>query len=420
MNDRAENNTATGPAQETVEKPQSRLRAAAEVIAQIPRNAYNSFVRIGYPTEVRQRLAMIVNNWFLHIHSTRVHPYSLLPQFTLGLGLLNLFLFFILLVTGIWLMFYYVPSPDEAYGRMQDFLNVVTFGRVMRNLHRWAAHAMVIAVVLHTCRVFYTAAYKPPREFNWVIGVVLLILTLALSFTGYLLPWDQLSFWAITVGANIIGYAPVLGAKFRLLLLGSDTVGGEALLRFYVLHVALLPTVAAVFIGYHFWRIRKDGGLARPQLKTSGLLKKPEAEETIPSFPRVLYLEVLFLLLTTALLLLVSLYWNAPLEPIADPNQPPNPSKAPWYFLGVQELVSYSAFWGGVVLPTLFVMGLLLLPYLDRDPRGVGVWFAKERMFVMIIWSLVWLVTIIFTVIGVYFRGPIWNFYWPWQNWPGP
>ena len=400
---------------QTASTVQNWLRAAAGVIVHIPRNTYHSFVRMDYPTDMRGRLAMVVNNWFLHLHPTRVSPNSLRPQLTLGLGLLNLFLFVILLITGIWLMFYYVPSPVEAYGRMQDLSFVVSFGRVMRNLHRWAAHAMVIAVVLHTFRVFYTAAYKPPREFNWVIGVILFLLTLALSFTGYLLPWDQLSFWAITVGTNILVYAPILGAKLRFLLLGSDTVGGEALIRFYVLHIALLPTVAGVLIGYHFWRVRKDGGLARP----------PEVgergkEASIPAFPRVLYLEVLLLLVTTIVLLLISLQWNAPLEPIADVDVPPNPSKAPWYFLGIQELVSYSAFWGGVGLPTLFVLGLLLLPYLDRDPRGIGVWFARERLFVMIVWSVVWLATIVFTIIGVYLRGPIWNFYWPWQNWPGP
>jgi quinol-cytochrome oxidoreductase complex cytochrome b subunit len=162
-------------------------------------------------------------------------------------------------------MFYYFPSAMEAYNRMLDLRSAVDFGFVLRNVHKWAAEAMVLFVVLHMARVFFTGAYKPPREFNWVIGVVLLLLTLGLSFTGYLLPWDQLAFWAITVGTSIAGYAPGLGEPIRQFLLGSDAVGQEALVRFYVLHVVILPGLMSIFISIHFWRIRKDGGLAHPR-----------------------------------------------------------------------------------------------------------------------------------------------------------
>ena len=141
---------------------------------------------------------------------------------------------------------------------------MVTAGQVLRNMHRWAAHLMVLFVVLHMCRVFYTGAYKPPREFNWVLGVVLFLLTLGLSFTGYLLPWDQLAYWAITVGTSIAGYAPVVGQKLKFMLLGGHVVGQAALIRFYVLHVIVLPLRGAVLIAVHLWRVRKDGGLARP------------------------------------------------------------------------------------------------------------------------------------------------------------
>ena len=169
-----------------------------------------------------------------------------------------------LTVTGILLMFYYVPSVDRAYLDIQNIQTNVQFGQLMRNMHRWMAHAMVILVFLHMLRVFYTGAYKPPREFNWVVGVVLLVLTFLLSFTGYLLPWDQLAFWAITVGTNIAGSAPVLGPKTRFWLLGGFEVGPDALIRFYTLHVIGLPLLAAIFMAVHFWRIRRDGGLARP------------------------------------------------------------------------------------------------------------------------------------------------------------
>ena len=186
------------------------------------------------------------------------------PLYTLGLGLMSLFLFLILVVTGILLMFYYVPSTTQAYDRMLDLRGTVAFGIFLRNMHRWCAHGMVAIVFLHMCRVFLTGSYKKPREFNWVLGVLLFLVTLFLSFTGYLLPWDQLAFWAITVGTSIAGYAPLVGKEMKFLLLGDATVGQEALLRFYVLHVAVLPVVLTLLIAIHFWRIRKDGGLSRP------------------------------------------------------------------------------------------------------------------------------------------------------------
>src|SRR5437764_14670636 len=199
------------------------------------------------------------------MHPVKVHRNTLRPAYTLGLGLMSLFLFLILIVTGVLLMFYYVPSTTQAYDRMLDLRGAVAFGVFLRNMHRWSAHGMVAIVFLHMCRVFLTGAYKKPREFNWVLGVVLLLLTLFMSFTGYLLPWDQLAFWAITVGTAIAGYAPLIGKDIQFLLLGDSTVGQEALLRFYVLHVAVLPAILTLMIAIHFWRIRKDGGLSRPE-----------------------------------------------------------------------------------------------------------------------------------------------------------
>ena len=136
---------------------------------------------------------------------------------------------------------------------------------MLRNVHKWAAESMVVIVILHMARVFFTGAYKPPREFNWVVGVILLLLTLVLSFTGYLLPWDQLAFWAITVGTSIAGYTPLIGDTIRQFLLGGEAVGQEALVRFYVLHVTILPGLMTILIAIHFWRIRKDGGLSHPK-----------------------------------------------------------------------------------------------------------------------------------------------------------
>jgi len=222
------------------------------------------------PKNALERSQAVAANFFFHVHSAKVYERTLRPSVTLGLGLFSFFTFVILAVTGVLLMFYYVPSPDHAYERMLDLRGVVIGGTFLRSLHRWSAHAMVGLVILHMMRVFLTGAYKAPREFNWVIGVVLLTLTLLLSFTGYLLPWDQLAYWAIMVGTSIASYAPVVGDQIRFFLLGDDSVGGEALLRFYVLHVAVLPAVITVLIGLHFWRIRKDGGLARPTREQKG------------------------------------------------------------------------------------------------------------------------------------------------------
>ncbi|MDF1563645.1 MAG: cytochrome b N-terminal domain-containing protein [Deltaproteobacteria bacterium] len=226
------------------------------------------------PTNELERSKSVSDNFFFHIHSSKVTEHTLKPTTTLGLGLFTLYTFVILVITGVLLMFYYVPTVAEAYDRMLDLRGAVFFGTFLRNLHRWSAHAMVALAVAHMVRVYLTGAHKAPREFNWVVGVILLLLTLFMSFTGYLLPWDQLAYWAIVVGTAIAGYAPLVGDEMRYFLLGDFAVGGEALLRFYVLHVVVLPAVLTTFIGVHFWRIRKDGGLARP---------KPAPASTIPT-----------------------------------------------------------------------------------------------------------------------------------------
>lgn len=212
------------------------------------------------PGNLRAALA-IQQNVFLHLSSVKMRRRSLAWRVTWFLGTLTLGGFLILVVTGIPLMLYYHPSVPQAYADMKDLQFVVSAGVFLRNLHRWSAHAMVLLVFAHMFKVFYRGAYRPPREFNWVVGVVLLILTLLLSYTGYLLPWDQLAFWAITVGSNLLSSVPVLGPKFRFLMLGGNTVNANALLRFYVLHCVILPLFAVMFIAVHFWRIRKDGGI---------------------------------------------------------------------------------------------------------------------------------------------------------------
>lgn len=383
---------------------------------------WRSVFRHGLPTTDLGRMRAMVSNFFLHIFPAKVHPYSLRASYTWGLGVIAAILFIVLTITGALLMFFYIPSVTRAYRDMKDLQFVVSYGVLLRNMHRWAAHGMVVVVLLHMTRIFYTASYRHPREFNWVLGVVLWLITLFLSFTGYLLPWDQLAFWAITVGTSIASYPPWIGKAVRTLMLGGNTVSQGALIRFYVLHVFVLPLGVIVLVAVHFWRVRKDGGLSRPSLtpeeaqallppegaveggvKTYALMEVTNASspmvETqdpdvgVSSWPHLTFRLLVLFQGVMVLLLAASLLWNAPLEEMANPIHPPNPSKAPWYFLGLQELVSYSALVGGVIVPAVAVFGLMSIPYVEAgggkgcschwnnvdctEKTEAGVWFSS-------------------------------------------
>ncbi|MEA3336488.1 MAG: cytochrome b N-terminal domain-containing protein [Chloroflexota bacterium] len=223
---------------------------------------WRSFFRHGWPDDELNRSLIMTTNIYFHLHPVKVNRQSIKATYSWGLGILATILFIILGITGTLLMFYYVPSTEQAYQNIVDLQTKVSYGQLIRNFHRWSAQGMVLIVVLHMMRVFYTGAYKPPREFNWIVGVVLLLLTLGASFTGYLLPWDQLSYWAITVGTNVAGYAPVVGPDMRMMLLGGFEVGQAALTRFYALHIIVIPGALLLLISLHLWRVRKDGGLA--------------------------------------------------------------------------------------------------------------------------------------------------------------
>jgi len=396
----------------------SGLREFAENLRLAPRRVFETMFRSGKPSTDRSRSTFVFGNVFLHLHTVRTHRWSLRWSTTWGLGILCGASFLITLVTGVLLMFYYKPYPDVAYRSIKDIHFIVPTGQFIRNIHRWAANLMVIGVFLHMARVFYTAAYRKPREFNWLIGLGLFIVTLALSFTGYLLPWDQLAYWAITIGANIaqspreITDALNLTDKFdiggiqRQLLLGSDVVGEEALIRFYLLHVMILPLGLALLMAVHFWRVRKDGGLAKPADVDQRLGPQPgntypvftEApqktyqlaavvkgrtpavgngpENTVPSMPHLFYAELGVFMLTILICLGLAIWMDAPLKELANPGVPENPAKAPWYFLGLQECVSFSAFMGGIGIPMIVLIGLGLIPYLERETEGTGQWFG--------------------------------------------
>ena len=419
------------------------------------REIWQSIVRRDPLSTDKGKSELVFLNVWLHIHPAKVKKEHLRLKHTFYLGFITFFLFLILVTTGIALMCYYRPTPTHAYQDMKDLQFVVYLGPFLRAMHRWAAHGMVICVFLHMCRVFYTASYKSPRQFNWVVGVLLLLLTLGLSFTGYLLPWDQLAYGAITVGTNIGSYAPIVGGQVRELLLGGHAVGEGALLRFYVLHVAVLPALVILLTIVHFWRVRKDGGLSRPvwklktrepdselvtigappsapalktvvasPAKTYGLMEvvtgKPifetiapdEEDDAVFSYPFAFFREAIALMVTVTVVMATSLFFRAPLEELANPAKTPNPAKAPWYFLGLQELVSHSALLGGVVAPALMVLALLAIPYFDRNPSRR----PSDRKWAIWLFTTFVTVNLILIVIGTFFRGPGWALVPPWVH----
>jgi quinol-cytochrome oxidoreductase complex cytochrome b subunit len=239
---------------------------------------YKSIFRVKHDESERSRALSVLTNVFFHLHPAKINRDAVRYNYTWGMGGMTFYLFLVLTITGVLLMFYYHPTKGQAYRDIIYLMNDVPFGRLLRNMHRWAAHLMIIAVWLHMFRVFLTGSYKKPREFNWCVGVILLVLTLLLSFTGYLLPDDQLGFWAVTVGTNMARATPLLGNEgpfgpqlgmtayndVRFALLGGSIVDANALLRAYIWHCLAIPLIAATFMGVHFWRVRKDGGISGP------------------------------------------------------------------------------------------------------------------------------------------------------------
>lgn len=404
---------------------------------------YRSVVRAPPLDSPRGRAQRAFGNVFLHVYPVRVPTGLLKFRSTWRLGFIATVLFTVLLVTGTYLMFFYTPAVTMAYGDMEKLRTMIGFGQLIRNVHRWSAHLMVLAVVLHLARVFWDGAYKAPRQFNWVIGVALLIITLAYSFTGYLLPWDQLAYWAVTVGSDLVHYVPVAGSWLRDVLLGGATIGQSALLRFYVLHVAVLTACFGVLLSVHIWRVRKDGFAPSAQLPldtappvsntdmapadanaprvrllgiveaTSAAAHARDAQREVFSWPHLLIRHQVIALATTALVLAMGIAFDAPLREHANANLTPEPAKAPWYFVGIQELLAhFDPVVAGVLAPGMLLLLLVAVPYIDRDPAHL----PNDRRVAISLFMVVAITAVVLTIIGAFFRGPGWAFVLPWQH----
>ena len=329
------------------------------------------------PTDDRGRMRMVMDNLALHLHPAKIPERTLSWKYTWGLGGLSALLVTVLALTGIFLQMNYTPSPLQAY---QDVLSLrmdTWFGDLLRNLHHWAANLLVLVSALHLLRVFFTGSHRAPRETNWLVGLAMLLLVLGANFTGYLLPWDQLAFWAITVGTSILSYVPLVGSGLSRLLLGGPEVGAATLLNFYALHISFIPLSLVMLMSLHFWRVRKDGGLTIP--KKIDEIETPKVER-VTTIPHLVRREMVFAIVWLALLLGWSMLVPAPLEEIANPQISPNPAKAPWYFLGIQELLlHFHPFVGAVLIPGLALGALALLPFYDIHLDSVGVYFRTAR-----------------------------------------
>jgi len=321
----------------------------------------------------RSRILAVVNNMILHLHPSSVPAQAVRFTYTWGLGGISTLLVVFLVLTGLLLMFRYDARVDYAYTSIQELETEVAFGSLFRAVHHWSANLLVITSFLHLLRVFFTGSFKQGRTMNWMIGLALLVLALAANFTGYLLPWDQLAYWAVTVSTNLLAYIPIIGTGFSNFLLAGPEVGQGALSNFYALHVAVIPLLIAAAMSYHFWKIRKNGGISQP------LRPENERAERLTTIPHLISRELAVAAAVLTSVVLFSMLVPAPLGQIANPLNSPNPAKAAWYFAGLQELLLHMHPLAAITLVGLLLLGLVFLPRWDCEESDIGTYFRSVR-----------------------------------------
>jgi quinol-cytochrome oxidoreductase complex cytochrome b subunit len=316
-------------------------------------------------------------NLLLHLHPKMVPEEALALPRTFGLGGMALILFLVLIASGALLLFAYEPSTERAYASVASIQEEVPFGAFIRAIHHWAGNFLLVVAFLHLLRVFFTGAFLPPRRFNWGLGLGMLLVVMAADFTGYLLPWDQLAYWAVTIGTGMLQYVPLAGDALQRMARGGDEVGPKTLSLFFVLHIALLPILLFLLMGFHFWLVRKAGGVMLPGAASRGGTPRLTL---VPVRPSLVVREGVAALVLLAVLLAIAAVVMAPLEEQANPGMSPNPAKAPWYFMGIQELlVHLHPSFAVVVVPLLVVAFLAGLPFLRYRETPTGSWFHSER-----------------------------------------
>jgi len=329
------------------------------------------------PKSDQERKRYLLKNFILHFRPPTVPEKTLKFSLTWGLGGMAAVLIFLQLGTGLLLKFVYVPTPLGAYKSILVLSNEVVFGQLIRNIHHWSANFLVLIVFLHMLRVFFTGAFHPRRQFTWIIGLGLFCLVLTANFTGYLLPYDQLAYWAVTVSTGMLEYIPGIGIGLQKMIRGGGEIGPATLSNFFAVHTAIIPACLVILMPFHFWRVRKSKGLVIPRTP----LEDPVVRgETVATIPNLIIRELAVAAVLVALIMVVSVFFNAPLEAKANPGLSPNPTKAPWYFAGLQELLlHFHPLFAVLLIPVVTILALFFLPYIRYDADTAGVWFASLR-----------------------------------------
>jgi len=335
----------------------------------------------------------VIIRFLLHLHPRRVNEQALNYSRTFGLGGINALLFVILALSGILLRFSYVPTPHGAYDSILALQHQSVLGSLLRNVHHWSATLMVVTAFLHMLRVFYSTSIFEERKKNWYYGLLLFVLVLAFNFTGYLLPWDQLSFWAVTIMTNILEYLPFVGEFLANLIRGGEVVDGKTLLNFYSFHTALLPLLFVLFMVLHFWLIRKAKGVT---------VAKRDEVKMVEVNPELISKELVVGLVLIVALLLFSMFFNAPLQEKANPMVSPNPSKAPWYFMGIQELlINLHPVMATFIIPLSIGLFFYFIPKMAIEKENIGVWYYSVKGKKIILWSAVFSVVLTLLIIMI-------------------